>query len=105
MVDKQSPVEIPSACHVTEAERKTRQPRTTVRQGESCCRWLVGHDDIGYMAVEIKSTQTVFGEKAGDHYDAQHHCEQEIEQIVAGVDGCDPDAKREQQEARAFRGQ
>src|SRR6476659_5279028 len=105
MVHEQPSVEIVSAYDVKKAKGKARQPWTTMSYREGHRRRLVGHDEIWHMPVEVESAQTLLGQETGDHHDAQHHRQQQIEEIVAGVDGCHADADREQQEACAFRRQ
>jgi hypothetical protein len=57
------------------------------------------------MPMEIEPAQTLFREQSGDDNQAQHRCQQEVEQIVSGVDGCHPDTKAKEEEACALGGQ
>ena len=64
---------------------------------------LVGHDEIGYMSTKFQSPKAVFREQSGDHNKAEHHCEEQVKQIVAGVDGGEPDPECEEKEPGPFR--
>jgi hypothetical protein len=57
------------------------------------------------VAVKIEPAQTVLGKKSGDHHKPEHHRQEQVKEIVAGVDGCYTDAHGEEQEAETFGGQ
>jgi len=64
---------------------------------------LIGHDEIGHMPMELQPSETALGEQTGDDDQAEHHREEQIKQIVAGIDGCEPDPEREEKKPRPFR--
>jgi hypothetical protein len=53
---------------------------------------------IGEMTVEFQPPQGVFRHNSRDQNEAQHHREQKIEEIVAGIDGGDADRQSKKQE-------
>ncbi len=57
------------------------------------------------MPVKLQSAQTLLGEQTRDHHQAQHHRQQQIEQIIACVDGGHTDPDAEQEKACALRGE
>ena len=59
---------------------------------------FIHNEMIGEMTVEFQPPQGVFRHNSRDQNEAQHHREQKIEEIVAGIDGGDADRQSKKQE-------
>jgi hypothetical protein len=57
---------------------------------------------IGKVTMEFQPSQAVFRRNSRDQHEAQHHREQKIEKIVAGIDGGDTDRHSKEQELNAL---
>ena len=64
---------------------------------------LVGHDEIGNMPSKFQSPKTVLREQSGDHDKTEHHREEQVKQIVTGIDGGETDPECEEKKLRPFR--
>src|SRR2546422_4055013 len=56
-------------------------------------------------AANDKVTQALLGEDAGHDDEAEHHRQQQVEQVVSRVERSDPDREGQQQEPHALRRQ
>src|SRR2546428_277626 len=54
-------------------------------------------------AANDKVTQALLGEDAGHDDEAEHHRQQQVEQVVSRVERSDPDREGQQQEPHALR--
>jgi len=55
------------------------------------------------MSAKFQSAKTVLREQSGNHDEAEHHREEQVKQIIAGVDGGEPDPQCEEQKPGPFR--
>jgi len=66
---------------------------------------LIGHDEIGHMPTELQSPKAVLGEQAGDHDKTEHHREEQVKQVVAGIYSREPDPECEEKKPSPLRGE
>src|SRR5437588_253856 len=90
---------------VQDAEREAGQPWLAVREGQRDQRQVVGEDMLRNPPANYKVTQALLGEDAGHDDEAEHHRQQQIEQVVPRVERSDPDRQGQQQEPHALRRQ
>lgn len=69
---------------------------------ERCGGRLIDEEVVREVPMDVQSPHTLFRQQPGQYDQAQHHGQQEVEQIIAGVDGGDPDGQGQQQETDAF---
>lgn len=100
--DDQTPVEIGLLMHIEQPERETGQPGFPVLEDEGGSRRLIDKQEIRQVAVEFQPAQTVFGGDPRDYNHAQQHGEQEVEEIVAGIERRDADRQGKEEEVNAF---
>jgi hypothetical protein len=55
------------------------------------------------MPTEFQSPKTVLGKQTGDYDKTEHHREEQVKQIVAGIYGCEPDPECEEKKPGPFR--
>ena len=90
---------------VQDAEREARQPWLAVHEGEHNQRRPVGEDMVRNPTANDEVTQALLGEDAGHDDEAEHHRQQQVEQVVPRVERSDPNRQGQQQESHAFRRQ
>ena len=97
-------IEIVPGNHVEQPERDARDTWFVI--GDPKCRGgrLIDEQIVRKVTMEIQSPYTLFRQQSGQHDQTQHHGQQQVEQIIAGIDGGDPNRQGQQQEAGAFRG-
>src|SRR5438445_10017788 len=100
-----APVHALAFDDVQDAERKAGQPWLAVREGQRDQRRAVGEDMLRNPAANDKVTQALLGEDAGHDDKAEHHRQQQVEQVVSRVERGDPDREGQQQEPHALRRQ
>src|SRR5207245_4773583 len=98
-----APVHARAFDGVQDAERKAGQPWLAVREGQRDQRRAVGEDMLRNPAANDKVTQALLGEDAGHDDKAEHHRQQQVEQVVSRVERSDPHREGQQQEPHALR--
>ena len=78
------------------AHGKRRQPRTGVAQEHACQHRTTGKDVFGQVNVELETTQRQRRSDAGDQNRREQRGDDDVKQIVAGVNGGDSDHNADQ---------
>ena len=104
-VNRKPPVDLLTLDDIKQSERKAGQMPVSVGDRDRESGRLIGHDEIGHMPMELQSPETALGEETGDDDQAEHHREEQVKQIVAGIDGGEPDPECKKQKPRPFRGE
>lgn len=90
---------------VFDLDGEGREVAFVVGDGEGDEAGGSGEDPGGELAVDFEVFEGDIGEDAADDDEAEHHPEQEVEEVISGVDGGHTDPDGDPEEVLAFAGE
>ncbi|MCC2641217.1 MAG: hypothetical protein K0S45_1630 [Nitrospira sp.] len=102
MLEVKPSIRILSGQDIEQSQRQAWEARLAIGYPERHGSRLIHEEIVRDVAMEFQPAQALLRKQSRQDNQAQHHGEQQVEEIVAGIDCCDSNGQRKQQKPDTF---